>query len=63
MSALRHGLVWIVTAQFFNVLNNSDVLAYNNAYSLTTTPLGANWGQPTNIQPPRYARFSVQLDF
>ena len=49
--------------EIFNVFNNSDVLAYNNAFSLTTTPPGANWGQPTNIQPPRYARFSVQLDF
>jgi hypothetical protein len=46
--------------EIFNVTNSSGVLTYNNAYALTGTN---NWGQPTGLVPPRYAKFSIQVDF
>jgi hypothetical protein len=49
--------------EIFNVVNSSGVLSYNNTWTLTTAVQGATWGQPTAIQPPRYARFSLQVDF
>ena len=49
--------------EIFNVMNSSSVLTYNNTWTLTGANPGATWGQPTGIQPPRYARFSLQVDF
>jgi hypothetical protein len=49
--------------EIFNVTNWSSVLTYNNTWTLTGASPGATWGQPTGIQPPRYARFSLQVDF
>jgi hypothetical protein len=49
--------------EIFNVMNWGSVLTYNNTWTLTGATPGATWGQPTGIQPPRYARFSLQVDF
>jgi hypothetical protein len=49
--------------EIFNVMNWSTPLTYNGTWTLTGTNPGATWGQPTGIQPPRYARFSLQVDF
>jgi hypothetical protein len=49
--------------EVFNVMNWSSILSYNSTWTLTTAVPGATWGQPTAIQPPRYARFSLQVDF
>jgi hypothetical protein len=42
----------------YNLLNTDVVTAYNNGYS----PTGA-WLTPTAIQPARYARLNLQVDF
>jgi len=51
-----------LTAGFevYNALNSSDVLTYNNTYSLTGTNA---WGQPLSLVSPRYAKFSMDIDF
>ncbi|HKE82324.1 MAG TPA: carboxypeptidase regulatory-like domain-containing protein [Vicinamibacterales bacterium] len=51
-----------VTAGFevYNALNSSDALTYNNTYSLTGTNA---WGQPLSLVSPRYAKFSMDIDF
>ena len=47
-----------VGVDVYNLLNTDVVTLYNNGYS----PTGA-WLTPTAIQPARYARFNLQLDF
>jgi hypothetical protein len=42
----------------YNLLNTDVVTGYNNGYS----PTGA-WLTPTTIQPARYARLNLELDF
>jgi len=46
--------------EIYNALNSSDVLTYNNTYSLTGTNA---WGQPLSLASPRYAKFSMDIDF
>ena len=46
--------------EIYNALNSSDILSYNNTYSLTGTNA---WGQPLSLQTPRYAKFSMDIDF
>ena len=41
----------------FNVLNRSDVNTHNTSYTATA------WLVPTQILVPRYAKFSVEIDF
>jgi hypothetical protein len=45
----------VVSVDLFNMLNSNAVLVENFAYSL--------WRQPQSILNPRFARFSLQLDF
>jgi hypothetical protein len=47
-----------VGVDVYNLLNTDVVTAYNNGYS----PTGA-WLTPTAIQPARYAKFNMQVDF
>ena len=42
----------------YNLLNTDVVTGYNNGYSAT----GA-WLTPTTIQPARYARLNMELNF
>jgi hypothetical protein len=45
-----------------NLLNSNQATAYSSTYSYTA-PSGGSWYQPTSILQPRYARFSVTVDF
>ena len=45
-----------------NLLNSNQATAYSTTYSFTA-PNGGSWDQPTTILQPRYARFSMTLDF
>jgi hypothetical protein len=47
----------------YNLLNSDVVTAYNNGYSAPTAARGSIWLTPTTIQPARYARLNLQLDF
>ena len=42
----------------FNIFNSSDIQAVNRSYSPTS-----NWPLPTVTLDPRFAQFSVQIDF
>jgi hypothetical protein len=47
-----------VGVDIYNVMNTDVVTGYNNGYS----PTGA-WLTPTSIQPARYAKLNMQIDF
>jgi hypothetical protein len=47
----------------FNLTNTDVVTAYNNNYTAPTAARGSIWLTPTTIQPARYARLNLQLDF
>ena len=48
----------------YNVGNAAPVLTYNQAFVLpnASNPAGT-WLQPTSVLQPRFAKFSVQVDF
>jgi hypothetical protein len=50
-----------------NLLNTNAATAYTSTYAYSTgtaaTANGGSWYQPTTILQPRYARFSMTLDF
>jgi hypothetical protein len=48
---------------FYNLLNNDVITAYNQNYSAPTATRGSIWLVPTAILPARYARLNMQLDF
>jgi hypothetical protein len=45
-----------------NLFNANTATAYTTTYSFTAAN-GGSWQQPTTIMAPRYARFSMTLDF
>ena len=45
-----------------HMLNRNQATAYSTTYSFTAAN-GGSWYQPTTILQPRYARFSMTLDF
>jgi hypothetical protein len=47
----------------YNLLNTDVVTAYNNAYTAPTATRGSIWLTPTTIQPARYVRLNMQVDF
>jgi hypothetical protein len=47
----------IPSVDLFNVLNRSDVNSLSTSYATSA------WLQPTQILVPRYAKFSLQMDF
>jgi hypothetical protein len=51
-----------VGVDLVNLLNSNQATAYSTTYSFTA-PNGGSWDQPTTILQPRYARFSMTLDF
>jgi hypothetical protein len=52
-----------VGVDLINLLNANYATAYTTTYGSGATPNGASWAQPTTIMQPRYARFSMTLDF
>jgi hypothetical protein len=52
-----------VGVDFYNVLNSSAVLSYNQAFSPTINSGAAAWLAPTAVLQPRFLKFSVQFDF
>jgi carboxypeptidase family protein len=46
-----------------NLLNANSATAFTTTYGGGATPNGASWEQPSTIMQPRYARFSMTLDF
>ncbi len=48
----------------YNVLNSAPVLSYDQSFVLPSaaSPLGS-WLRPTSLLQPRFAKFSVQVDF
>ena len=48
-----------VGIDIYNLTNTDYVTSYNQTYSPTAT----TWLTPTGIQPARYARANVQIDF
>jgi hypothetical protein len=50
-----------------NLLNANTALSYTSTYAFSTgtaaTANGGSWQQPATIMAPRYARFSMTLDF
>jgi hypothetical protein len=52
-----------VGVDLINLLNANTATAYTGTYGSGATPNGASWAQPTTIMQPRYARFSMTLDF
>jgi hypothetical protein len=56
---LRYGgMQTLVGVDIYNLTNTDVVTAYNEGFVS-----GGSWLRPTAIQPARYARISVQLDF
>jgi hypothetical protein len=51
-----------VGVDLINLLNSNQATAYSTTYSFTAAN-GGSWDQPTTILQPRYARFSMTLDF
>ncbi|MEP7304996.1 MAG: carboxypeptidase regulatory-like domain-containing protein [Acidobacteriota bacterium] len=49
-----------VNFEIYNVFNSNSVLTENNTYRDATL---AGWRIPTSIVPPRFMKFSLQLDF
>jgi hypothetical protein len=47
----------------YNLMNTDVVTGYNNAYTAPTATRGSIWLTPTAIQPARYVRLNLQLDF
>jgi hypothetical protein len=47
----------------YNLTNTDVVTSYNNGYTPPTATRGSIWLTPTAIQPARYARLNVQIDF
>jgi hypothetical protein len=47
----------------YNLLNTDVVTAYNQNYTAPTATRGSIWLTPTAIQPARYVRLNVQVDF
>jgi hypothetical protein len=47
----------------YNLLNTDVVTGYNNGYTAPTAARGSIWLTPTAIQPARYARLNLQVDF
>ena len=47
----------------YNLLNTDVVTQYNNGYTPPTATRGSIWLLPNAIQPARYVRLNVQLDF
>jgi hypothetical protein len=47
----------------YNLLNTDVVTQYNNGYTAPTATRGSIWLLPNAIQPARYVRLNVQLDF
>lgn len=45
------------SVDFFNILNRSDINSVNTSYTATS------WLQPTQILVPRYAKFSIDINF
>jgi hypothetical protein len=52
-----------VGVDLINLLNANYATAFTTTYGNGATPNGASWAQPTTILQPRYARFSMTLDF
>ena len=55
-----------VGVDIFNVLNSDAITGYNNNYILpeNLAPGDENpWGTPTSLVSPRFAQFSLQLNF
>ena len=52
-----------VGVDVYNLLNTDVVTTYNNGYTAPTAGRGSIWLTPTAIQPARYARINLQLDF
>jgi hypothetical protein len=51
-----------IGVDLINLFNANTATAYTTTYSYTA-PTGGSWAQPTTIMQPRYARFSMTLDF
>ncbi|HET9832252.1 MAG TPA: hypothetical protein VFP91_11100, partial [Vicinamibacterales bacterium] len=51
-----------IGVDIINLLNSNQATAYSTTYSFTAAN-GGSWDQPTTILQPRYARFSMTLDF
>ena len=47
----------------YNLTNTDVVTGYNQNYTAPTATRGSIWLTPTTIQPARYARLNVQVDF
>ncbi len=47
----------------YNLLNTDVATMYNNGYSAPTATRGSIWLVPSQIQPARYVRVNLQLDF
>jgi hypothetical protein len=52
-----------VGVDLINLLNANYATAFTTTYGTGATPNGSSWEQPTTIMQPRYARFSMTLDF
>jgi hypothetical protein len=47
----------------YNLTNTDVVTGYNQNYTAPTETRGSIWLTPTNIQPARYVRLNMQIDF
>ena len=47
----------------YNLTNTDVVTGYNQGYVAPTATRGSIWLTPTSIQPARYARLNMQIDF
>jgi hypothetical protein len=47
----------------YNLTNTDVVTGYNEGYVAPTAARGSIWLTPTSIQPARYARLNMQIDF
>jgi len=52
-----------VGVDIYNLLNTDVVTMYNNGYTAPTAARGSIWLVPNQIQPARYVRVNLQLDF
>jgi hypothetical protein len=52
-----------IGVDIYNLLNTDVVTLYNNGYTAPTAARGSIWLTPTAIQPARYARINMQVDF
>ena len=54
------GRGWALNFELYNAFNTNAVLTENATYSNASI---SGWRVPTSIVPPRFVKFSVQMDF